>query len=401
MYRHHSSLPHNTGLKSLFESFKHTELSGSLTALYSNRILQQVGGGLIGMFFPIMLYKVFGYDFYKVCLYYLASWSIWVVTIPIGAKMMSKLGMKFSMMLSVVVGWGWYFAAREFEMSSVWLWLGLVILSVNLYRMLYWVPYHTDFAKFSNKKTRGKQLAFLAAIASIVSIFIPMVSGFIITAYGYSVLYILAVLIFVLSIIPLFLIPNVKENYTYGYWRTYKELFRKSHRGLLLSYGADGMQSMVGVIVWPIFIWMLLNQSYQAVGIWSSLIVLVSVVAQLIMGDLADKYDKRKLMKLGTILNSIGWMIKIFVATGFQIFIASSYHSFATIVMRTPFDALMYDQAADSGHYVDEYTVLRELALTLGRLLMLGLIAFSFFVTGSLIGAFFLAALAALIINAL
>jgi len=31
----------------------------------------------------------------------------------------------------------------------------------------------------------------------------------------------------------------------------------------------------------------------------------------------------------------------------------------------------MYEQAADSGHYIDEYTVLREIALSIGRVLML------------------------------
>jgi len=91
----------------------------------------------------------------------------------------------------------------------------------------------------------------------------------------------------------------------------------------------------------------------------------------------------------------------MFVGTGFQIFIASTYHSFANIIMRTPFDALMYERAADSGHYVDEYTVVRELALTLGRLVMLGLVVLTFFLTGSLIASFFLAAMAALVINVL
>ena len=38
--------------------------------------------------------------------------------------------------------------------------------------------------------------------------------------------------------------------------------------------------------------------------------------------------------------------------------------------MRTPFDAIYYERAADSGHYIDEFSVIRETAINLGRFLM-------------------------------
>jgi MFS family permease len=138
-----------------------------------------------------------------------------------------------------------------------------------------------------------------------------------------------------------------------------------------------------------------------AVGLVSSLVILASLVIQLIMGDLADRFDKHRVLKWGTILNSIGWLVKIFVSTGFQIFVAGTYHSFAAIVMRTPLDALMYEQAADSGHYVDEYTVMREISLNIGRFVMMAAVALIFFFTGSIALTFLVAAAAGLAINAL
>ena len=36
-------------------------------------------------------------------------------------------------------------------------------------------------------------------------------------------------------------------------------------------------------------------------------------------------------------------------------------------MMRTPLDAMMYQKAADSGHYIDEFSVIREIAITFGR----------------------------------
>jgi len=63
----------------------------------------------------------------------------------------------------------------------------------------------------------------------------------------------------------------------------------------------------------------------------------------------------------------LGWIFKTFVATGFQIFVVSTYHNFAAIIMQTPFSAITYEKASDAGHYVDELTVLREMSLNTGR----------------------------------
>ena len=401
MHRHNKQFPHNSGLKKIIKDFQHTSLSGALTALYSNRIIQQVGAGMIGLFLPILLYIGFGFSIYKVGLYYMVSWLLWFFLVPVGAKIMTRIGLKSSLIISVFFGAGYLFLLRQFEISGLIIFLVFSVFAVNIDRMLYWVPYHTDFAKFTDKRTRGRQMSFLLSIMSLVGVFVPLVAGWVIDGFGYNVLFIIAIMFYLMSGVPFLLIPAVRENFTFSYWRSIKEVFSKTHRKMLLSYGADGMQSVVGMVIWPIFIWLLLDQNYTAVGAVSSFIVLGSIVLRLIVGDFSDRFDKRKVLKWGAILNSIGWLFKMFVATSFQIFIASTYHSFATIVMRTPFDAMMYEQAADSGHYVDEYTVIREMCLAIGRVLMVVLILLSFFLTGSLAVSFLLAALAALLVSKL
>jgi hypothetical protein len=63
-------------------------------------------------------------------------------------------------------------------------------------------------------------------------------------------------------------------------------------------------------------------------------------------------------------------------------------------------DALTYEQAADAGHYIDEYTVLREMSLNIGRILILVfllILSLSFSISVS----FFVAAVISLGINRL
>ncbi len=97
---------------------------------------------------------------------------------------------------------------------------------------------------------------------------------------------------------------------------------------------------------------------------------------------------------------AFGWIIKIFISTAFQIFLVGAYHSITGIFAKTPFDVLSYEIAADQEHYVDEYTVLREMSIQFGRVVMIiFIILFSFIL--SLQWIFILAAGAALGFNLL
>ncbi|MCG2809306.1 MAG: hypothetical protein L6275_03130, partial [Candidatus Portnoybacteria bacterium] len=99
-------------------------------------------------------------------------------------------------------------------------------------------------------------------------------------------------------------------------------------------------------------------------------------------------------------LYSAGWVVKIFITTAFHIFMVGAYHSVAKIFLRTPFDALTYEIAANQGHFVDEFTVLHEIAINFGKALMVLLIVvISFYL--AIQWTFILAAASAIVFNLL
>lgn len=381
------------------ELYLKTKLAPGLVSLYSNRIIQQIAAGLIGLFLPIFLYIYFWGSIHRVLLFYIASFVLFGLLVPLGAILMSRIGLKISMILGSLFLVG-YFVFLYLLSNNWFLALFLVLGCITLFRILYWTPYHTDFAEFTDKRSRGKEIAFLVSVATLVSISLPFVAGLILNKFDFSILFLISIIIASISIIPIILLGSVKEKYSYSYWQTFRELFKEKNRKLFLAYGGDGAEEVVGVVIWPIFIFQLLHGNYLAVGIISSLIVVASVVLRLVIGVLTDKMSKRRLIKVGSVLYALGWVGKIFIQTAFQIFIVSSYHSFAAIIRRTPFTTLMYEQAADRGHYVDEYTVLREVSLNIGRVLMLVLLFILFYFVG-LTFAFVLAAIASLLINIL
>lgn len=368
-------------------------------SLYSNRVIQQVAGGLIGVFLPIFLFGYFSGSIHKVLLFYIANFVLFGLFVPLGAMLMSRIGLKISMILGSLFLVG-YFVFLYLLSNNWFLALFLALGAVTLFRVLYWIPYHTDFAEFTDRRSRGKEIALLVSITTLVSVFLPFIAGLILNKFDFSILFLISIIIASISIFPILLLRSVREKYSYSYLQTFKELFSRKNRKLFLAFSGDGAETMVGIIIWPIFIFQLLKGNYLSVGIITSLIILASIALRLIIGALTDKMSKRRLIKVGSILYFIGWIGKVFVQTAFHIFVVSSYHSFAAIVRRTPFTTLMYEQAADRGHYVDEYTVLREVALNIGRVLMLILLFILFYFVG-LAAAFILAAIASLLINIL
>ena len=88
-------------------------------------------------------------------------------------------------------------------------------------------------------------------------------------------------------------------------------------------------------------------------------------------------------------------MAKIFVLSTVHVFVVGLYHNIAKIFTQTPFSAILYDMSAEQGKYVDEFTVLREMAGHSGRALgLLAVSLLSFYVP--LAWTFVIAALASL-----
>ncbi|MBT3689798.1 MFS transporter [bacterium] len=373
-------------------------LPPGLASLYTSRSILLIAGGFVGLFLPVYLLIQYQ-SLEKVIVYYLISFGLYIFTATPGAIFMNYIGIRNSIIWAFPFLAG-YFASLYFFETDIVVFTVLSLLFITVYRMLYWVPYHTEFTKLSDKKNRGKQISILDSFTSLLGIIIPFVSALLIKSFGFQMVFIIVIILILVGIIPLLFVPKINVKFTWSHKQCWKEFFKKDNRKMMIAYMGDGAENFVGAVLWPIFMWQLLNGEYLSVGLIASLVTLVAVVVRLVMGDFTDKFSKRKLMKIGSILYSFGWIVKIFITSAFHIFLASTYHNFALIILRTPFDALMYEKAADAGHFVDEYSTLREMYLQTGRVIIMILILIMLnFVSINV--AFFLAAMASLLVNLL
>jgi hypothetical protein len=366
-----------------------SRISSGLISIYSSRIILSIASSLMGIFLPIFLFELFDLKLSYTLIYFLIDYAIYGALVAFGAKFsLNKIGIKTAIIISTIWGSAYYLmfyfmtggshGAIEtilgMNKGSVLIFLGLSIFFINLQRLMYWVPVHTEMTKFTDRANRTRELSLLEATCIAFNAVVPAFAGWVLIVFGYNILFVITIFISFLSIVPLFLLPKTEETFSWTYLQTWKEFFSKKRQKTVLAFMGDGAENVVSGIIWPIFIWQILKGNYLSVGAISSAIVLSTIILELFVGKYADSGRRDKILHWGTILYAIGWFIKIFIDTAFQIFVVSTYHNLTRIFTRTPFDAMLYERAADQGHYVDEYTVIHEMALMVGRILIILLI---------------------------
>lgn len=387
----------------IFKKYFNNEFKEGFLSLYGTKAVLMVGTGLLGLFTPLFLFELFGSDIRYVILFYGIASFLYALTVSLGAMFLNQFGFRNALRVSLLFGVLWYvilyFVDKE---NSIYL-IPFAIIILTLFRIFHWIPYIVDFAKFSSGMDRAKQLSIFDMTRNILSGLLPIASGFIILKYGFDTVFVIGIVLYLFAGLFLINIPKTREKFDWGYKESWQELFSKKNRPSLFAYMADGAEGMIGLVVWPIFIFQLLDGNYLEVGYVSALIIIVTMILQFIMGNKLDQggdKGKRKILGLGTLLYSLGWLIKIFVLTAFHIFVVGVYHNIVRVFARTSFDTMFFDIVASKRHYVDEFTVLHEMAVHLGKALaMIFIIIIASFL--SLQWTFLLGAAASIVMNLL
>ncbi len=352
------------------------ELRSGFLGLYWGRLLTAVSVGLLGVFLPIFLYNIFDGNISLVMLYYAASCFVYLFLVPLGAQFLNRFGFRKALILAsfaaAAINFAYYFTTKE----NLIILIPLSLLFLVIYRILFWVPYNVDFAIFTNNGKRGGQVGLMLSTITLFGVAGPMIAGYVIETWSMQVLFFVAVAAYALGAVPFAFVPRTNERFSWSYRRVWQELFSKRNRGVVLASIANGAEDIIGVVVWPIFIFLLLQGDYFRVGALSSFIVGVTVLMQYLFGNYLDKMGtKDRALKAGSVLYAIGWIVKIFVATAFQVFIAGLYHKVTKVLTDTSYDTIFFELAADQGHYVDEFTVLGEMAVQVGKMAAAGGVA--------------------------
>lgn len=356
--------------------------SGFLQLFISKRIIHGAATAILGIFVPIFLYETTGENFYIVGGYYAAVSLLYMVLLPPAMKIMNRIGFSHTLILggvfSVLVYVAMYFLTPE----NLWYVVPVLALLLVGFRLFHWVPFHVDFALFTSAKKRGQQIGLSFAMIAFMGVIGPILAGFIVSQAGYNALFATAIVLLIASTISYSFVPETATHFEWTTKETWQKLFSPELRPLAAGEFANGAEVVVNLVAWPIFLYEILDGDVFEIGAVSTVVVGATIVLQLLIGKKLDKHGddaKEKTLRIGSSFYALGWIFKIFIISAAQVFFIGLFHNIVKIFTKTPYNAILYDITAEQGKYVDEYTVVREMAHQAGRavsLLVISLLAF-------------------------
>jgi MFS family permease len=366
----------------------------------SKHLFQGSAAAILGIFVPIFLYETFGQVFHYVSLYYALIAFLFVIFLVPAMHISNRIGFTNSLILAgffniIVLSILYYLTP-----GNLYILLGFLLVAITGFKVFHWVPYNVDFTLFTKKEDRGRQVSLTFATTSFLGIIGPIIGGYVIVNSGYNILFSIAVILLIVSTISYFFVPETNTNYDWSFVETWKKFFSKKYRPMMVSEFASGAETTVSIVVWPIFLYDLLSGNVLEIGALSAVIVGATIIIQLFIGNRIDLHglSKKRTLQLGSSLYALGWIIKIFILSAAHVFFVGLFHNVARIFTKTPFMAIMYDMSGDQGDYVDEFTVLRELAIHMGRIFsLLAISVLTLFIP--LAWTFIIAAIASIALN--
>ncbi|HMA77817.1 MAG TPA: MFS transporter [Candidatus Paceibacterota bacterium] len=380
---------------------RHAKEQGGFVELFiAKRLIHGAAAALMGIFLPIFLFQETGQQFYIVGLYFALLSLLYVLFLVPGMYAANRVGFSHALILSGVAGVGQYVILYLMSADNIFNLLPLLAVFIVLFRIFHWVPYHVDFTLFTHTGERGRVVSLSFATISFMGVVGPILAGYIIDQSGYNTLFGIVLVLLIAATISYAFVPETPTHFSWEYLQTWRNLFAKKNIAVTIGEFAAGAEVVVSLIVWPIFLYTLLDGNVLEVGALSTVIVGLTIVIQLALGKYLDKEkgSSEKTLGWGSKLNAVGWVARIFVLSATHVFFVGLFHNVVRMFTRTPFQAILYDMSAEQGKYVDEFTVLREMANHSGRALSLLTIAvLSLYVP--IAWTFVIAALASLAMN--
>ena len=343
--------------------------TGFMQLFVSKHLIHGAAAALAGIFVPIFLYETTNESFSIVGGYYALLSLLYALLLVPSMRVTNRLGFSRTLVVSGICSIVTYIILFYLTVDNLTLLLGPLAVSIVAFRLFHWVPFHTDFALFTTATKRGKQVSLSFAATAFMGALGPIAAGFIIANAGYSALFGTIIVLLVAATVSYAYVPETPTHFDWSWRETWRQFCSRRRRGLMVGEFANGAETIVNIIVWPIFLYTILNGDLFSIGVISTVIVAVTIVMQLMLGRYLDgkKADKSKTLKVGSFLYAVGWIFKIFVLSTAQVFFVGLYHNIVRIFSHTPFSAIVYDMSADQGSLVDEYTVIREMSNHLGR----------------------------------
>lgn len=228
----------------------------------------------------------------------------------------------------------------------------------------YWTPLNILTVRNTKPETMGSAISKFIIFPKIISFLGPIISGYIVTYYGFSPLFILSIVLFIIS--TLFILPLKSEKINFDFsFEKIKKVY-KQNKVFIVPEIIDNLAEDA-MVLWTIFIFLIL-ESFIDVGFIASIVAITSILLTYLIGYLTDKWNKHKLIKIGALLLIFSWVLNasigLFMPISIFLYIGTILITLSLKTFTIPYGTLVYNSARkDDVHFL----ALREVPTIFGR----------------------------------
>lgn len=277
-----------------------------IKSLYLTIALFTFAGGLINIFVPIYFWEL-GFSFGRILFFYFLNSLFFIVLLFILLFVMRRLSDKMMIFLSMpflIV----YFLGLSFISTFPFLFYVLPAV-LALHMLLFNVGYHLDFSSVVDGEYVGREVGMRHMIGSIAGFAAPFIGGVLIALVGFHYTFFIGSAILFLAVFPLFFFPRRNLSTRIHIKEVVEYLQSKLLRSFNISGAGYAAETMVGRIVWPLFIFISVGSIEQFGGV-ISLGLLAGIIMTYVTGYLSDVGRRRKVLRWATGLFSFIWILR-------------------------------------------------------------------------------------------
>lgn len=343
-----------------------------MNEIYLSVFIMNLAESMISIFVPIYLYSLHYSIVYILFFFLIGHIGNVVFAVPI-ARLTSSLGSKHAVLISVpflVI----YYLGLKFLPEIPWLFY-IIPLGITFRSLLYNFGFELNYIDHLDRKKVGKELSSMAILSIMGSVLSPLLAGFVIVYSGYGTIFLLGIILLVISTIPLLLSPDKHPEVNFTLNNIWKLFKLKSNAGMIFSYTGYAIESSIGRNIWPVFLIILLGTT-EKVGYLVAISAFITVVVIGLTGRLADRYDYKKLLKLGTMFYFFGWLGCLMADTATKVLFINSYKDLAGRFLQIPWSSIFYRIINRDSYF--QLVVLRDMIFNASRALVLPFIMLIF-----------------------
>ncbi len=326
--------------------------------------LAGVGMGLVGIFVPVYLLEL-GNS--------VSTVIIWLLTHHLSLLLGAFLAIYVSNIIGLVRCWYVRIVLVTILFTGLFLLpsypsiLFILAFISGVESAFFWIPYNILTVRKTEDLTIGSSLAFMSNVGSAVGLVVPVIAALLIITYGYNILFAIALVFILISIVPVLPLRHEKTSFKFDLPEIRSIIHKNKHfilPEILDNLGQDAQ------IIWTLFL-LITGLTVLDIGVLGVLAGLVGIVVTHITGTLIDKWDKKTVVRFGAVATTIMWTISytvaIYAPAPAMLYIVTVLRGFALGIFASAYGAIMLNRARSADA---QFLVLREVPTIFGRVIV-------------------------------